>query len=66
VETRSVWAKQAYSAGLKKHIISPKKPSILEAAASTHCFPMRSELVLKRILPANRTFQGGEMLIFFQ
>jgi hypothetical protein len=30
------------------------------------CFPLRCELVFERILPATKSFQGGEKLILFQ
>jgi hypothetical protein len=34
------------------------KPSVLQARASAHCFPLRIELVLERRLPAKYIFQS--------
>jgi hypothetical protein len=56
-----------YSAELKKHMHLSKENHVCYTVEHiAHCVPVRIELVLKGILPAQQGFQWGEMHILFQ
>jgi hypothetical protein len=49
--------------GDETQVVLKINPFMLNAAPSTTLFPVRIELVLKGIHPANQNFQIGERLI---
>ena len=44
------------------HVSLKRKPSVLEAGAFTHCFPVRLELLFERNPSATCMFQVGDSL----
>jgi hypothetical protein len=59
-------SKEAYSVELKKHIFSKEIHFCQRQEQLENSFPVRIQVVLKGILPANHSFQGREKLILFQ
>jgi hypothetical protein len=51
---------------MKKHMyLSKEIHACYKPQPPAQCFPVRDELDLKVILPANQTFKGGEKIILF-
>jgi hypothetical protein len=50
----------------ESNVYLKRKPSVLEASASSTLFGLRVELVLNGILPANQSFQSGENQFCFK